>query len=230
MTNIIYHHKDFIFNKYHKWYFNIIIKAQSQHRKKGDAVYYDNHHIIPKSMSGPNSKDNLVLLTAKEHYMVHLILPKMCVVGSKSYTKMTYALSSFNTNRNGQVYNSRLYESFKNNYFKNCSGKNHYMSGRTFSKNHKSKLSSSKIGANNPQFKGWYITPWGKFESSPIARAAINNMVSAYSIKTWCKHNRTINKQIISQCDWLKSLPESPIGVTFADLGFGFETSSPHMG
>ena len=43
-------------------------------RCKSDGNYYERHHIIPKWLGGNDSKDNLVLLTAKEHYIAHYLL------------------------------------------------------------------------------------------------------------------------------------------------------------
>ena len=43
-------------------------------RRKGDGNYYESHHIIPKWMGGSNKKENLVLLTAREHYICHYLL------------------------------------------------------------------------------------------------------------------------------------------------------------
>jgi hypothetical protein len=39
--------------------------------------YSENHHIIPRCMGGTNSKYNLVRLTAREHFIAHLLLLKM---------------------------------------------------------------------------------------------------------------------------------------------------------
>lgn len=39
--------------------------------------YTEQHHIIPKSMSGNNNPENLVRLTAREHFIAHLLLLKM---------------------------------------------------------------------------------------------------------------------------------------------------------
>ncbi len=36
-------------------------------RSKGGACYYEEHHILPRSLGGNDSKDNLVLLTPREH-------------------------------------------------------------------------------------------------------------------------------------------------------------------
>lgn len=40
-------------------------------------VYYDLHHILPKFAGGSDDKDNLVLLTAREHFLAHWLLAKI---------------------------------------------------------------------------------------------------------------------------------------------------------
>jgi hypothetical protein len=57
----------------------IVFNAQAERRKKFQGVYYEKHHIIPRSLGGSNKKENLVLLTAKEHFICHLLLTKMCI-------------------------------------------------------------------------------------------------------------------------------------------------------
>lgn len=46
-------------------------------RQKGNGAYYERHHIVPKCLGGNNEKSNLVLLTAREHFLAHRILYKM---------------------------------------------------------------------------------------------------------------------------------------------------------
>lgn len=77
----------YLHNKYTSWYYNIINKAKS--RIIDDSIYTENHHIIPKSMGGRNTKDNLVKLLPKEHYICHLLLVKM--VTGENKRKMWYA-------------------------------------------------------------------------------------------------------------------------------------------
>jgi hypothetical protein len=60
-----------------KIYDKIIKKANLENREKGYGIYYEKHHIIPKSMGGSNENINLVLLTAKEHYIVHRLLTRI---------------------------------------------------------------------------------------------------------------------------------------------------------
>ena len=49
------------------------------------------HHIIPRSIGGTNDKDNLIVLTAKEHWIAHRLLYKMQTEG-KAKRDMAFAL------------------------------------------------------------------------------------------------------------------------------------------
>jgi len=72
-------------NKYTRWYYNIIHRAQ----ERSISGYTEKHHIIPRSLGGINKKENLVHLTAKEHFICHILLIKMLV--GKEKAKMVYA-------------------------------------------------------------------------------------------------------------------------------------------
>ena len=39
--------------------------------------YVERHHIVPKSEGGTDNDDNIVALTAREHYICHLLLAKI---------------------------------------------------------------------------------------------------------------------------------------------------------
>jgi hypothetical protein len=96
----------FIDNKYTHWYYDIISNAQNQNRtklKKSDTayVYYELHHIIPKCLKGSNDSKNLVLLTAKEHFICHLLLTKMSQ-NKEHKIKMYYALSKMKRKNKNQ--------------------------------------------------------------------------------------------------------------------------------
>lgn len=99
----------FQMNKYNKWYFSIIEKAK--HNRTGE--YFEKHHIIPKSLGGSNAKDNLVKLTAREHFIVHLLLIKM-TNHPEHKKKMSYALHrmSYSKSKTHVRYipNSRVFE------------------------------------------------------------------------------------------------------------------------
>jgi hypothetical protein len=57
-------------------YNNLISTRKCFLRKKGEGIYYEKHHITPRWLSGTDTKDNLILLTAKEHFIAHLLLWK----------------------------------------------------------------------------------------------------------------------------------------------------------
>jgi hypothetical protein len=78
-------------NKYKNWHDLIIIKTQQRNwTKKSAPCYIEKHHIIPKSLGGTNVDINLVCLTAKEHYIIHLLLTKFTF--GNSYIKMIFAM------------------------------------------------------------------------------------------------------------------------------------------
>ena len=64
--------------KYLKLYDTIIKKSLSRGLNKNNLDgYYEKHHILPKCMGGLDEESNLVLLTAREHLLIHLILHEM---------------------------------------------------------------------------------------------------------------------------------------------------------
>lgn len=62
----------FISMNYEKHYNLLILKAKA--RKIDINSYYENHHIIPKSEGGLDDKNNIVKLTAREHFLAHWLL------------------------------------------------------------------------------------------------------------------------------------------------------------
>jgi hypothetical protein len=89
-------------SKYTKYYFNIIASA----RLNTFEGYTEKHHIIPKCLGGDDSKDNLVRLSARQHFVCHKLLVKM-VCGQAKY-KMIEAVSIFSNNKNRKLtFNSR---------------------------------------------------------------------------------------------------------------------------
>lgn len=63
-------------------------------------MYFEMHHILPKSVGGSDNATNKVLLTAKEHYICHHLLAKIYKPGSVGYSKMIYALWRMSTRKN----------------------------------------------------------------------------------------------------------------------------------
>ena len=100
-------------NKYTRWYNNIIDCAKTRTLSANN--YYEKHHIVPKSLGGDNAKDNLVKLTAREHFVAHWLLTKM-VIGADQ-KKMAYAckqmMHSKNSRQDRYQITSRVYENLR---------------------------------------------------------------------------------------------------------------------
>jgi hypothetical protein len=87
----------------------LIEKALVRIDKQG---YSEGHHIVPLSLGGQDTVDNIVSLSAREHFIVHLLLTKMTV--GLHRCKMSYAFS-FMLIRNSKLRerylpNSKWYE------------------------------------------------------------------------------------------------------------------------
>ena len=121
---------------YEKIYTQLIERARSENRMKGCGIYFEQHHIVPKCLNGSNNKTNLVLLTAREHYVAHKLL---CEIYPEK-TKLHYALwAMINLNNKNQsrsyIISSRDYLKVREEYIKLVS--------KPKSKEHKLNLSMS---------------------------------------------------------------------------------------
>lgn len=99
-------------NKYTKWYYNIINNSTT--KQLNENIYTEKHHIIPKSLDGGNEKSNIAVLTAREHFICHILLTKM-ITGKYKY-KMLWAarmMCIMETKNQKRYINARLYETVK---------------------------------------------------------------------------------------------------------------------
>jgi len=123
-------------NKYSTWYFDIVQNARLDVRAKGDGKYYELHHIVPRSFGGSNKKENLILLTAREHFLCHLLLPKMMIDPIKA-GKMVYAFFRMKNKHK----NSKIFDRFRTSYGLLTTGENNPFYGRTHTAETKEKIS-----------------------------------------------------------------------------------------
>lgn len=140
-------------NKYTRWYTQITERARNRHLDG----YTERHHIQPRSLGGTDN-NNLVELTAREHFICHWLLVKM-TTGEDHY-KMLNALRMMRAEKNGQrrydtLITARVYENMKQEYSQVQServrGQNNPMYGEKFyrSKEGKLKQRQAVLGDNN---------------------------------------------------------------------------------
>ena len=131
MLSILIREKSmFIKNKYTKWYFQIIENAKLKSHEYEQ--YYEMHHVIPKSLGGSNKSENLIKLTARQHFVCHLLLIKM-VESHTNKRSMSYAIFTMSRSHGGQrkqLISSREFELAKRMAVKYTSGENNGYYGK----------------------------------------------------------------------------------------------------
>lgn len=127
-------------------YTRFISSRQSLNRVWKTNSGFEKHHIVPKSLGGSNKKDNLVVLTPREHCFAHMLLARMYTGEQKA--KMCYALISLARfrNKNRQSITSREYDRLR---------KAHY------------------AATQDPDYKAWRSTIT-KAQWTPERRAAVS--------------------------------------------------------
>ena len=145
---------------YKKVYYAIINKALRKERTgqrwKGDGNYYEKHHIVPRSLGGLDSDNNLVLLTAKEHYLCHWLLFKsyeLNTVERKKMLKAWFMMAAVGDTNRPSI-NMNDYNRYRNELAKT--------------------ISDMQIGENNSQYGAhWYtnyITGEYKNIKGPVSK------------------------------------------------------------
>ncbi len=102
---------------YGKIYNDLVAKAKVRGLDKSQHEgYFEIHHIVPRCLGGSDEDGNLVMFTAREHYVAHLILAKEYPdvqgltyaafmmsgqnKGSRHYLKLRLLVSGYNSVRN----------------------------------------------------------------------------------------------------------------------------------
>ena len=139
---------------YQKIYNQLIQKRLTDSLSKKDC-YCESHHIIPRSEGGSDDDDNKVNLTAREHYIAHLLLAKI-YNDYKMYAAITYMQTGRHKDRKFK-FNNRLYGKIKEEFGRKQKGKK-------LSEEAKRKISEANKGCI-PWNKG---IPFLKGEKNPM--------------------------------------------------------------
>jgi hypothetical protein len=105
---------------YLKSYCNLVRKAEqrgyTKKKAKEQGLYVEGHHTFPLSIFGKNNR--IAYLTAREHYIAHALLERICIRRYGLYhwksKKMIYAFWGMNNQQNNlqeRHFNSKIYES-----------------------------------------------------------------------------------------------------------------------
>lgn len=110
--------------------------------------YTERHHIIPRCIGGTDVKENLVDLTAREHFICHRLLVNIHPNNNKLKFAL-WAMCNMKSKRQSRyVPSSRIYESIKLEVIKIISEKK---KGVKLTEEHKRKTSETLKGRKRPQ-------------------------------------------------------------------------------
>jgi hypothetical protein len=177
---------NFLNNKYTIWYENIVANAKS----RATTVYVEKHHIIPKSLGGTDDTNNLVSLTAREHFISHWLLVKMTTGTEK--TKMMYALFCMRRNSNSKKQEryssnitSRVYQYYKTEFIQRHS---QTLTGKTWSgtSDHKAnRLKNAQLSMHSPEARAKRSQSMQGKNTGPMTEAGKAKMSAAKKGHTW---------------------------------------------
>lgn len=141
--------------------YNSIIENAKKKLNKRKWLYTEKHHIVPKSLGGKNTEDNLVRLTAREHFICHWLLVKMQAKGTPERNKMLYAFWMMKLNpcsKNARYVNARAYEKYKKEYSSACREQQKGSGNSIFGKSWYTNIETgeSKVFSADPK-EGWVL-------------------------------------------------------------------------
>lgn len=178
-------------SKYGMWYRNIITKALQRSSNKKTLIeslgYVELHHILPKCLCITElqikDKENHVYLTAKEHFICHLLLSKMFPTNYK----LKHAITCFQQSRNGKrILTAGQYSTIKKflslSMSKLNAGRTPWNFGKPLSEETKAKISKSQSGK----------IPWNK---NPNKIKAMTRKEADEKHSAWMKSNNPMKNQ-----------------------------------
>jgi hypothetical protein len=95
---------------YQKIYNQLILKAKERKVVEG---YKETHHIIPKCVKGTDHPNNLIQLTAKEHFIAHLLLVEIYPKSQKLKYALWMMASMEAPNQNRYKVSANMYRIIK---------------------------------------------------------------------------------------------------------------------
>jgi hypothetical protein len=111
---------------YLRTYCNLIRKAEkrgyTKKKAKEQGLYVEGHHTFPKSIFGKNKR--IVYLTAREHYVAHALLERICIqrYGKEHWKSKKMTNAHIIMGGVGKYRNSYIYEEARKRYSEHRTG------------------------------------------------------------------------------------------------------------
>lgn len=186
--------------------YDLLINTAIENNSKGlyGNTYTEIHHILPKCMGGTNNKNNLVVLSAKEHIIAHILLSEMYPENkSLKYASLAMLAYTDHTKERSEIDDldllARLRESSRE-FLKTCTGENNPFYGKHHSEETKRILSSYRKGI-----------PLSEETKKKMSKSHKNNPPSKEHIQYMIKRKRELGPYFNSE-ETRKKISESNKG------------------
>jgi hypothetical protein len=179
---------------YKQIYFNLIKKALQRESVDG---YYETHHIIPRCLGGTDDKNNLVKLTAREHFVAHYLLVKIRP-DNNGLKCAIWRMCNGNSPKGNHRIPSRTYEwmrkSFSESMSKIMKHPSHNASFGTCWIYNEEQKETKKINRNDLQTfveQGWKKGRVFDFNKLKYCKCCKEDFISKYNKRKqkYCSHN-----------------------------------------
>jgi hypothetical protein len=175
---------------YRKIYDALMERGRNRKFVKGE---HERHHIVPKALGGGNERENIAVLTYREHFLAHWILTK--ITEGQSNFKMIHALNRLMNKNSKQTksYTSWQYSITRQIYVasltKTMVGSGNPFFGRKHTDAYKEKARARNAGPNSTWF--------GKPKSEEWKKAASKRRKAQNALRVGPKHPMFGRKQSI---------------------------------
>jgi len=128
----------FLQNRYSLIYWKLIERARDRILEG----YFERHHVVPRSLGGDDEQENIVTLTAREHFICHCLLVRM--TEGRDRQKMSLALWTMARTRRKRIrITSRVFARLRTESASILKEMHKGKPRGSFSDEHRSKISSA---------------------------------------------------------------------------------------
>jgi hypothetical protein len=185
---------------YQRIYDNLIISRRTLNRSKSDS-YYESHHIIPLCLDGcKRCKDNLILLTPREHFLAHWLLSRIHPNNNKIQYAFWCMCIASNKEQSRSIFSSIAYEESRQSYKKIISERMKGLKGYW-----KGKIRLDRSGNKHPMFGKGHLQlaennpMYGKPAPNRRRVRIISENIIFDSLKQAANH---LNVSVSTVCSW----------------------------
>jgi hypothetical protein len=171
--------------------------------------YTETHHIVMKSLGGTDKKDNLVILTGREHYIAHLLLAKFNFCKQTIFALQMMQMRSKTNDQRPHIKSGRMYEWARNQFSKflssNSKGNQNSQYGTQWICNIPSRK-NQKIFKHEPVPEGWTLgrNLWNKPTKSSIRQSRVCSNETRAKISEKNKISKLGNKSLTGRI-WINN-------------------------